>query len=74
MNQFDGDSDITPACLLPLCGEGSQKQKWPLPALLSRRKLSSPSPHSNVGQFSSSLYVSGVFQPEKVPPYMSLLP
>ena len=50
-----------PAGFVALCGEGSEKEEWLLPALLSRRKLS-PSSCPDDRQFSSSLYVSGAFQ------------
>ena len=41
--------------------EGSEKDQWPLPALLSRRKLPAPSFHLVAEQFSSSPYVSNGF-------------
>ena len=44
-----------------LWGEDSEKEQWPLPALLSGRKLS-PSSRCDAGQLSSSLYVSDAFQ------------
>lgn len=36
VSQDDGGSDVMPACQL---WEGSEKKHWPLPALLSARKL-----------------------------------
>ena len=46
---------------VPLLGEGSEKEQWPLPALLSRRKTPLNS-FPDDGQFSSSPYVSDSFQ------------
>ena len=37
--QIDGDSDIAPACLAVVGGWFSEKEQWPLLALLSERKL-----------------------------------
>ena len=46
-----------------LWGEGSEKEQWPLPVLLSQRKLlPTLSSCLDARQFSSSLYVSGAFQ------------
>ena len=50
-----------PAGFVALCGEGSEKEKWPLLALLPGRKLS-PSSHPDARHFSSSPYASGTFQ------------
>ena len=41
-----------------LCGEGSEKGQWPLPAFLSGRKLSP----SSLMPDTSSLYGTGAFQ------------
>ena len=48
---------MVPIPLPLLLGEGSEKEPWPLQALLSGRKLP-PSSHSDDGQFSSSSDVS----------------
>ena len=37
MSQVDGDSDMVPVAVR---GEGSEKERWPLSAVLSGRKLS----------------------------------
>ena len=52
-----------PAGFVALCvGVGdSEKGQWPLPAFLSRRKLS-PSSYLDTKHFSSSLYAAGAFQ------------
>ena len=50
-----------PSDSLALSGEDSEKKQWPLPAILSGRKLSSSS-HLNARHFSSSLYATGAFQ------------
>ena len=50
-----------PASSMALCGEGSEKEQWPLPAFLSGRKLS-PSSHRDARQFISFLYATGSFQ------------
>ena len=44
-----------------LWGKGSEKEQWPLPALLSGRKLT-PSSHPDARNFSSSLHAAGAFQ------------
>ena len=48
--------------LLPLCGKGSEKERWPLPALLSGIKLLPTSSFTDAGPFSSSRYISDAFQ------------
>ena len=50
-----------PSSSVALCGEGSEKEQWPLPALLSVRKMP-PSCHPYARQLRSSLYVSDTFQ------------
>ena len=60
ISQIDGDSDMLSSCELCM-GEGSEKKQWPLPTLLSGRKLP-PSSHPDARQFSSSLYDSDAFQ------------
>ena len=50
-----------PARSVALCGEGSEKEQWPLPKVLSGRKLS-PSSHPDARHFSSSLYAFSAFQ------------
>ena len=41
VSQADGDSDMVPACQFCVCfvRGGLRKEQWPLPALLSERKL-----------------------------------
>ena len=50
-----------PAGSIACWKEGSEKEQWPLPAILSERKLF-PSPHLGARHFSSSLYATGAFQ------------
>ena len=50
-----------PASSVALLGKGSEKGQWPLPTLLSGRKLSSSS-CVDARHFSSSLYATGAFQ------------
>ena len=50
-----------PAGSVALCGEGSKKVQWLLPAFLSGRKLSLSS-CLDARHFSSSLYATGAFQ------------
>ena len=63
MSQVDAVSDMVLTYQLcgPIGGEGSEKLQWPLPGLLSERKLS-PSSHPDARHFISSLYASGIFQ------------
>ena len=51
----------SPASFVALWGESSGKGQWPLPTLLSGRKLS-PSSHLDARHFRSSLYAIGSFQ------------
>ena len=50
-----------PASPVALWEEGSAKRQWPVPAILSGRKLSSSS-CPNARHFRSSLYATGAFQ------------
>ena len=50
-----------PADLVALSGEGSEKEQWPLPAVLFGRKLS-PSACPDARHFSSFLDATGAFQ------------
>ena len=55
---------MAPTCSLggsvALWVEGSEKEPWPLPAVLYGRKLF-PSPFPDARHFSSSLYATGAF-------------
>ena len=44
-----------------LCGDGSEKKLWPLPAFLPGTSLS-PNSHPDTGHFNFFLYVTGAFQ------------
>ena len=50
-----------PAGSVALWGEDSEKEQWPLTALMSWRKLS-PRSRLDTRHFSSSLYASSAFQ------------
>ena len=52
---------VPPASSVALCGEGSEKEQWPLSAFLSGRKLS-PRSCLHARHFSSSLYATVTFQ------------
>ena len=62
MNQVDGVSVMVPlAGSVALCREDSEEEQWPMPVVLSGRKLP-PSSCPDARHFSSSPYATGVFQ------------
>ena len=61
-SQVDGVSIWHPSSSsVALWGKGSEKEQWPLPTFMSRRKLS-PNSHLDARHFSSFPYTTGAFQ------------
>ena len=60
VSQDDGDSYVVP-CLLGMWGGDSEKEQWPLKALLSEGSLLPWSSHPDAQWFSTSSYVPGAF-------------